>query len=139
MSVTRQHVVEYFKGMSVSEARELISDIESAVGVARERPAPAIEKEIERPAPQPQATRAGFKVVLQEAGRNRIEVIRATRHITALGIRQAQELVDSAPKALKEGISKEEAEAIRERLAKIGARVAVEGAAAEEDARAAGR
>ncbi|MGH9898494.1 MAG: 50S ribosomal protein L7/L12 [Pyrinomonadaceae bacterium] len=129
MATTREEVIEYLKGMTLLDASQLVKELEEVFGVSAAaatvavaaggatagsgETAPAVEEQTE------------FNVILQAAGGNKINVIKVVREITALGLKEAKELVDSAPKAVKEGISKDEAESFRQKLADAGATVEV--------------
>jgi large subunit ribosomal protein L7/L12 len=124
--MTRQEIVEALKGMSLLEASELVKDIEEAFGVSAAAAA----------APMMMAAPAGgeaaaaeekdsFDVILTAAGGNKISVIKVVREITALGLKEAKDLVDGAPKAVKEGVAKDEAESIKTKLTEAGATVEV--------------
>ena len=127
MAATREDVIEFLKGMTLLEASQLVKELEETFGVsaaaaavaapsgggAAAEAAPAAEEKTE------------FDVVLQAAGGNKINVIKVVREITALGLKEAKDLVEAAPKAVKEGVSKDEAEAIRAKLADAGATVEV--------------
>ena len=124
--VTQQQVVEYIKGISVLELSQLVKTLESELGVsaAAAMPmgmamgggggaAPAVEEKTE------------FTVTLTEVGANKINVIKVVREITALGLKEAKDLVEGAPKPIKEGIPKEEAAAIKKKFEEVGAKVEV--------------
>ena len=111
MAATREDVIEFLKNMTLLEASQLVKELEETFGVSEA--AAAAEEKTE------------FDVILQAAGGNKINVIKVVREITALGLKEAKDLVESAPKAVKEGVSKEEAEAIRTKLADAGATVEV--------------
>jgi large subunit ribosomal protein L7/L12 len=127
MALSNQEIVDALKEKTLLEASELVKMIEEAFGVSAAaaavaaapaaggggETAPAAEEKTE------------FDVILQAAGGNKINVIKVVREITALGLKEAKDLVESAPKAVKEGVSKEEAEAIRTKLADAGATVEV--------------
>jgi large subunit ribosomal protein L7/L12 len=127
MALSNQEIVDALKEKSLLEAAELVKLIEEAFGVSAAaaavaaapaaggggEAAPAAEEKTE------------FDVILQAAGGNKINVIKVVREITALGLKEAKDLVEGAPKAVKEGVSKEEAEAIRAKLADAGATVEV--------------
>jgi large subunit ribosomal protein L7/L12 len=127
MAVTKDDVVEYLKGMSLLEASELVKELETVFGVsaaaAAVAAAPAAGGGAEAaPAAEEQTE---FNVILQSAGAAKINVIKVVREITGLGLKEAKDLVDGAPKAVKEGASKDEAESIRVKLADAGATVEV--------------
>jgi large subunit ribosomal protein L7/L12 len=114
-------VLEIVKGMTVLELNELVKAFETEFGVSAAAPvavaaapaaaAPAIEEKTE------------FDVVLTAAGGQKIQVIKVVREVTGLGLKEAKDLVDSAPKAVKEGISKADAEALKGKLEEAGASV----------------
>ncbi|KEO81725.1 50S ribosomal protein L7/L12 [Tumebacillus flagellatus] len=114
-------ILEKIKGMSVLELNELVKAIEEEFGVSAAAPvavaggaaAAAVEEQTE------------FDVILNNAGASKINVIKVVRELTGLGLKEAKEIVDNAPKALKEKISKEEAEAMKAKLEEAGASVEV--------------
>jgi large subunit ribosomal protein L7/L12 len=123
-AVTSQQVVEYIKGISVLELSQLVKTLESELGVSAAAPmmmgggggtaaaAPAEEK-------------TEFTVTLTEVGGNKINVIKVVREITALGLKEAKDLVEGAPKPIKEGVNKDEAAAIKKKFEEVGAKVEV--------------
>ncbi len=131
MAITKDEVVEYLKGMTLLEASELVKELEEVFGVSAAAAA----------APMAMAAGAGggggdaapaeaekdtFDVIITAAGGNKISVIKIVREIvTGLGLKEAKELVDSAPKAVKEGVSAAEAEEIKTKLTDAGATVEV--------------
>jgi large subunit ribosomal protein L7/L12 len=123
---TREDVIEYLKGMTLLEASELVKELETVFGVsaaaAAVAAAPAAGGGDAAPAAE---EKTEFDVILQAAGGNKINVIKVVREITALGLKEAKDLVEAAPKAVKEGVTKDEAEAIRAKLADAGATVEV--------------
>ena len=128
MAATREDVIEYLKGMTLLEASELVKELEETFGVsaaAAAVAAPAAGAATGGAEAAPAEEKTEFDVILQAAGGNKINVIKVVREITALGLKEAKDLVEAAPKAVKEGVSKEEAEAIRTKLADAGATVEV--------------
>ncbi len=128
MAATREDVIEFLKGMTLLEASQLVKELEETFGVsaaaaAVAMPAGGAAAGAAEAAPAEEKTE--FDVILQAAGGNKINVIKVVREITALGLKEAKDLVEAAPKAVKEGVSKEEAEAIRTKLADAGATVEV--------------
>jgi large subunit ribosomal protein L7/L12 len=126
MPLSNQEIVDALKEKTLLEASELVKMLEEAFGVsaaAAAVAAPAAGGGGEAAAPAEEKTE--FDVILQAAGGNKINVIKVVREITALGLKEAKDLVEGAPKAVKEGVSKEEAEAIRTKLADAGATVEV--------------
>jgi|SRR5919107_1839170 large subunit ribosomal protein L7/L12 len=128
MALSNQEIVDALKEKSLLEAAELVKMIEEAFGVsaaaAAVAAAPAGGGATAEAAPAAEE-KTEFDVILQAAGGNKINVIKVVREITALGLKEAKDLVEAAPKAVKEGVSKEEAEAIRAKLADAGATVEV--------------
>jgi len=125
---TREEVIDYLKGMTLLEASELVKELETVFGVsaaaAAVAAAPAAGAGGGDAAPAAEE-KTEFDVILQAAGGNKINVIKVVREITALGLKEAKDLVEAAPKAVKEGVTKDEAETIRQKLADAGATVEV--------------
>ncbi len=118
--MNKEQILEAIKAMTVLELNDLVKAIEEEFGVTAAAPvavvaggAAAAEEKTE------------FDVVLTSAGQEKIKVIKAVREITGLGLKEAKEVVDNAPKALKEGVSKDDAEAIKAKLEEVGASVEV--------------
>jgi len=127
MALSNQEIVDALKEKTLLEAAELVKMLEEAFGVsaaAAAVAAPAAGGGAAAAAPAAEE-KTEFDVILQAAGGNKINVIKVVREITALGLKEAKDLVEGAPKAVKEGVSKEEAEAIRTKLADAGATVEV--------------
>ena len=127
MAVTKNDVVEYLKGMTLLEASELVKELEEVFGVsAAAAAAPAAVAAVgggDAPAAE---EKDSFDVVLTAAGGNKIAVIKVVRELVAgLGLKEAKDLVDAAPKALKEGVSKAEADEIAAKLTEAGASVEI--------------
>ena len=126
--LTQQQVVDYIKGISVIELSNLVKALETELGVSAAMPmgmpmmaggggaaaaaAPAEEK-------------TEFTVNLTEIGANKINVIKVVREVTSLGLKEAKDLVEGAPKAIKEAVPKEEAEAIKKKFEEVGAKVTI--------------
>ena len=128
MAITKDDVVEYLKGMTLLEASELVKELEEVFGVSAAAAAAPVM--MAAPAGGDGAAAAeekdSFDVILQSAGGNKIAVIKVVREVVAgLGLKEAKDLVDGAPKALKEGVSKDEAEEIKTKLTEAGATVEV--------------
>ncbi|MBD8033564.1 50S ribosomal protein L7/L12 [Solibacillus sp. A46] len=118
--MNKEQILEAIKAMTVLELNDLVKAIEEEFGVTAAAPvavvaggAAAAEEKTE------------FDVVLTSAGQEKIKVIKVVREITGLGLKEAKEVVDNAPKALKEGVSKDDAEAIKAKLEEVGASVEV--------------
>ncbi len=126
MAATREDVIEFLKGMTLLEASQLVKELEEVFGVSAAAAAVAAAPAAgggEAAAPAEEKTE--FDVILQSIGGNKINVIKVVREVTALGLKEAKDLVEAAPKAVKEGVAKEEAETIRQKLADAGATVEV--------------
>ena len=129
MAATREDVIEFLKNMTLLEASQLVKELEETFGVTAAAAAVA--------APAAGAAAGGgeaaaaaeekteFDVILQAIGGNKINVIKVVREVTSLGLKEAKDLVEAAPKPVKEGVSKEEAETVRQKLADAGATVEV--------------
>ena len=123
--VTQQQVVDYIKGISVLELSQLVKTLESELGVSAAAPVAVAAG----PAAAGGAAAAAapekedFTVVLAGAGDKKIQVIKVVREITGLGLKEAKDLVDGAPKPVKEGVPKAEAEAIKKKLEEAGGSV----------------
>lgn len=127
-TMSKDQILEAIDGMTVLELSELVKAFEERYGVTAAAPmavaaAPAAADGAGAPAAAEEQTE--FDAVLTEVGPNKILVIKAVRELTGLGLKEAKDLVDAAPKAVKEGVAKEEAEAVKEKLAEAGASVEV--------------
>ncbi len=124
MAITREEILESIANMSVMDVVKLIEEMEEKFGVTAAAAAPVMVA---------QAGEGGgvveeqteFDLMLQEIGGNKIAVIKAVRAITSLGLKEAKDLVESAPAAVKEGIAKDEAEDIKKKLEEAGAKVEI--------------
>ena len=124
--VTQQQVVEYIKGISVLELSQLVKTLEAELGVSAAAAMPmAMPAGGGGAAAAPVEEKTEFNVTLTEIGGNKINVIKVVSEVTALGLKEAKDLVEAAPKAVKEGVSKEEAETIKQKLTDAGATVEV--------------
>src|SRR3989449_5774903 len=125
--VTQQQVVDYIKGISVLELSQLVKTLESELGVsaAAAMPMMAMPGAGAGGAAAPAEEKTEFTVTLTEIGTNKINVIKVVREITSLGLKEAKDLVESAPKAVKEAIPKEEAETIKKKFEEVGAKVEI--------------
>ncbi len=113
-------MIEEIKALTVLELSELVKAIEEEFGVSAAAPVAVAAAGAAAPVEE---EKTEFDVVLTEAGANKIQVIKAVRELTGLGLKEAKELVDGAPKTVKEGASKEDAEAAKEKLEAAGAKV----------------
>jgi large subunit ribosomal protein L7/L12 len=119
--MTREEIIQAIKDMSVLELNELVKACEEEFGVSAAAPVAVAGGA----APAAVEEKTEFDVVLTAAGAEKIKVIKVVRELTGLGLKEAKELVDGAPKTLKEAVSKEDAEAIKTKLAEVGATVEV--------------
>ena len=123
--ITTEQVVDYLSNLPVIQIAELVKTLEAKWGVSA---APVAVAGVGGGGAAPAAAaeeKTEFNVVLADAGANKINVIKAVREITALGLKEAKDLVEGAPKAIKEGIGKDEAEDIKKKLEAAGAKVEV--------------
>ena len=126
--VTQQQVVEYIKGISVLELSQLVKTLESELGVSAAAAMPVFAGGGAAgggAAAAPAEEKTDFTVTLTEVGSNKINVIKVVREITALGLKEAKDLVESAPKPIKEAVSKDEANAIKKKFEDVGAKVEI--------------
>ncbi|WP_430789295.1 50S ribosomal protein L7/L12 [Virgibacillus flavescens] len=118
--MTNEQIIEAVKEMSVLELNDLVKAIEEEFGVTAAAPMAAAGAGAEA-----EEEKTEFDVVLESAGASKIKVVKAVREITGLGLKDAKDLVDNAPKAIKEAVSKEEAEEVKGKLEEAGAAVEV--------------
>jgi large subunit ribosomal protein L7/L12 len=123
--VTQQQVVEYIKGISVLELSQLVKTLESELGVSAAAAAPVAVAAGGGAAAAPVEEQTEFTATLTEVGGNKINVIKVVREVTSLGLKEAKDLVESAPKAIKEGVTKDEALAIKKKFEEAGAKVEI--------------
>jgi large subunit ribosomal protein L7/L12 len=124
--VSKEDVINYLENANLLEISELVKDIEEKFGVQAAAPvAAAAAPGAAAPAGEAAAEKTEFDITLSEAGGEKIKVIKAVREITALGLKEAKELVESAPKPLKQGVKKDEADEIKKKLEEVGAKVEV--------------
>src|SRR5512146_339506 len=123
-----QTLEDQIVNLSLLDAAQLVKKLEERLGVSAAAAAPVMVQgggTGAGPAAAPAEEKTEFTVVLKEVGANKINVIKAVREVTSLGLKEAKDLVDSAPKPIKEGVSKEEAENIRKKFTDAGATVEV--------------
>ena len=121
--ITREAVVDYLSQMPVIELAGLIKTLEDKWGVKAAPVAVAAGPAAAAPVAEKEPEKTEFDVVLAAAGANKIQVIKAIREITGLGLKEAKDLVEAAPKVVKEGISKADAEEMKKKLTEAGATV----------------
>ena len=122
--ITKEQVVEFIANMTVLELAEFIKELEEKFGVSAAAPAVAVAAAPAAAAPA-EEEKTEFDVILKEVGANKIGVIKVVRALTGLGLKEAKEKVDGAPSTLKEGVSKEDAEAAKKELTEAGATVEI--------------
>jgi large subunit ribosomal protein L7/L12 len=118
-------IAEQIQGLTLLEASQLVKMLEERLGVSAAAASVAAAPAAGAAAAAPVEEKTEFAVVLTAAGANKINVIKAVREVTSLGLKEAKDLVDGAPKTIKEGINKEEAEAIKKKFTDAGATVEV--------------
>ena len=126
--VTQQQVVDYIKGISVLELSQLVKTLEAELGVSAAAAMPMampMGGGAGAGAAAPVEEKTEFTVTLTEIGGNKINVIKVVREVTSLGLKEAKDLVEGAPKAVKEAIPKDEAEAIKKKFEGVGAKVTI--------------
>jgi large subunit ribosomal protein L7/L12 len=124
-TLTRDELLDAISNMTVLELSEFVKAFEEKFGVTAAAPVAVAAPAAGGPAAPAAEEKTEFDVVLQSAGEKKIQVIKVVRELTSLGLKEAKDLVDGAPKTLKEGVSKEEAEAIKAKLEEQGATVEV--------------
>jgi len=120
LAMSKEQIIEALKNMTVLELNELVKAIEEEFGVTAAAPVAVVAGGAAAPA---EAEQSEFDVILVDAGAAKINVIKVVREITGLGLKEAKDLVDGAPKPVKEKIGKEEAESIKAKLEEAGAKV----------------
>ena len=127
--VNQQQVIEYIKGISVLELSQLVKALESELGVsaaaAMPMAMPMMGGGAGAGAAAPVEEKTEFTVTLTDIGGNKINVIKVVREVTSLGLKEAKDLVEGAPKPIKEGVTKDEAAAIKKKFDEVGAKVDV--------------
>jgi large subunit ribosomal protein L7/L12 len=124
--LNQQQVIDYIKGISVLELSQLVKALEQELGVSAAAAMPmAMPGGAAVGAAAPVEEKTEFNVILTEVGEKKINVIKVVREVTSLGLKEAKDLVEAAPKPIKEGIPKDEAEAIRKKFEEVGAKVEI--------------
>ncbi len=126
--LNQQQVIDYIKGISVMELSQLVKALESELGVSAAAAMPMampMAGAAGAGAAAPAEEKTEFNVTLTEVGSNKINVIKVVREVTSLGLKEAKDLVEGAPKPIKEGVTKDEAEAIKKKFEDVGAKVEV--------------
>jgi large subunit ribosomal protein L7/L12 len=129
MALSQQLVVEYIKGISVLELSQLVKALESELGVSAAAAMPVAVAGAPGAggggAAAPAEEQTEFTAILTEVGSNKINVIKVVREVTSLGLKEAKDLVEGAPKPIKEGVPKDEAAAIKKKFEDVGAKVEI--------------
>jgi large subunit ribosomal protein L7/L12 len=126
--VNQQQVIDYIKGISVLELSQLVKTLEQELGVSAAAAMPMAMPAgmgAGGAAAAPAEEKTEFNVTLTEVGADKIKVIKVVREVTSLGLKEAKDLVESAPKPIKEAVPKEEAEAIKKKFDEVGAKVSI--------------
>ena len=124
--VNQQQVIDYIKGITVLELSQLVKALESELGVSAAAAMPmAMPGMAGGAAAAAVEEKTEFNVTLTDAGSEKIKVIKTVREVTSLGLKEAKDLVESVPKSIKEGVNKEEAEAIKKKFEEVGAKVSI--------------
>ena len=126
--LNQQQVIDYIKGISVLELSQLVKKLEAELGVSAAAAVPMgmpMAGGGGGAAAAPVEEKTEFNVTLTEAGTDKIKVIKVVREVTSLGLKEAKDLVESAPKPIKEGVPKDEAEAIKKKFEEVGAKVSI--------------
>ena len=118
-------ILEEIKGLTLLEAADLVKKMEETFGVSAAAAAPVMMAGGGAAGAAPVEEKTEFSVVLTDVGANKINVIKAVREVTSLGLKEAKDLVDGAPKPIKEGVNKDEAAAIKKKFEEVGAKVEV--------------
>ncbi len=122
--MNREEIISAIESMTILELADLVKEMEEKFGVSAAAPV-AVAGAAGAPAAAAEEEKTEFDVVLKEVGSEKIKVIKVVREITGLGLKEAKDAVEGAPKTLKEAVSKEEAEKIKEKLAEVGATVEI--------------
>ena len=125
MAATKEEVLDYIDNMTVLELSELVKELEEKFGVSAAAPMVAMPAGGGAAAEEAPAEQTEFDVILLGPGDRKIQVIKEVRTITGLGLKEAKALVDEAPKAVREAVAKDEAEAVKSQLEEVGAQVEV--------------
>ena len=120
-----QQLEDQIVALSLLDAAQLVKRLEERLGVSAAAAAPVMVAGAGAAAAAPAEEKTEFSVILKEVGANKINVIKAVREVTSLGLKEAKDLVDGAPKPIKEGVNKDEAEAIKKKFTDAGATVEV--------------
>ncbi len=121
--VNREQVKDYIKNMTLMDAAALVKELEDELGVSAAAPVAIAAAQASPAAAEEEKTE--FNVILTGTGEKKIQVIKVVRELTSLGLKEAKDLVDSAPRPIKEGVSKEEAETVKKKVEEVGGKVEI--------------
>lgn len=124
-NITKEQFVEYIKGLTLIQASELVKELEEIFGVTAAAPVMMAGGAAGGAAAAPAEEKTEFEVILKASGDKKLEVIKEVRALTGLGLKEAKDLVEGAPKSLKTGVSKTEAEDLKKKLSAVGATIEV--------------
>ncbi len=122
-NVTREQVKDFIKTMTLMEAATLVKELEEELGVSAAAPVAVVG--VQASAPSAEEEKTEFDAILTDAGEKKIQVIKAVRELTTLGLKEAKDLVEGVPKAVKEGVSKDDAEAVKKKIEEAGGKVEI--------------
>ena len=125
MAVAKADILEAVSSLTVLELSQLIKDMEEKFGVSAAATAVAVAAPAAGGGAAAAEEKTEFTIILNSSGDNKVNVIKVVRAVTGLGLKEAKDLVEAAPKSLKEGVSKDEAESIRKKFADVGAKVEI--------------
>jgi large subunit ribosomal protein L7/L12 len=125
MAIAKQEILDAIGSMSVLELSQLIKDMEEKFGVSAAAASVAVAAPAAAAGAAAAEEKTEFTVILAAAGENKVNTIKAVREVTSLGLKEAKDLVDGAPKPVKEGVSKADAEAVKKKLEEAGAKVEI--------------
>jgi large subunit ribosomal protein L7/L12 len=122
-NVTREQVKDFIKTMTLMEAATLVKELEEELGVSAAAPVAVAGAQASAPSVEEEKTE--FDAILTDAGEKKIQVIKAVRELTTLGLKEAKDLVEGVPKAVREGVSKDDAEAVKRKIEEAGGKVEI--------------
>lgn len=122
-NVTREQVKDFIKTMTLMEAATLVKELEEELGVSAAAPVAVAGAQASAPIVEEEKTE--FDAILTDAGEKKIQVIKAVRELTTLGLKEAKDLVEGVPKAVREGVSKDDAEAVKKKIEEAGGKVEI--------------
>lgn len=124
-TITKEQFIEYIKGLTLIQAADLVKELEEIFGVTAAAPAVMVAGGAPAAGAAAAEEKTEFEVVLKASGDKKLDVIKEVRAVTGLGLKEAKDLVEGAPKTLKTGVSKTEAEDLKKKLAAVGATVEI--------------